>query len=71
MLFVLDKMKVALMTTHIPLAEVSKAITIEKLKQTFRLLNSELQTKFQIIKVLENSQPELGKTSLQFAKLQH
>lgn len=48
MLFVADNMKVALVTTHIPLAEVPKAITHEKLITIARLLNAELQKRFAI-----------------------
>ncbi len=46
MLFVVDKLKVALATTHIPLAEVPKKITIELLVSQLRLLHSELQNRF-------------------------
>jgi len=46
MLFVVDKLKVALATTHIPLAQVSEAITTEKLKTLLRCLHTELQNKF-------------------------
>jgi len=46
MLFVVDKLKVALATTHIPLVKVPKAITLEHLLSTIRLLHSELQKRF-------------------------
>jgi 4-hydroxythreonine-4-phosphate dehydrogenase len=46
MLFIVDKLKIALATTHIPLAEVPKKITIENLVNTIRLLNTELQKYF-------------------------
>jgi 4-hydroxythreonine-4-phosphate dehydrogenase len=46
MLFVVDKLKVALATTHIPLAEVPKKITREYLLNTLRLLHHELQNYF-------------------------
>jgi 4-hydroxythreonine-4-phosphate dehydrogenase len=48
MLFVVGPLKVALATTHIPLAQVPGAITAEKLQQQLRLLHSELQNKFQL-----------------------
>jgi 4-hydroxythreonine-4-phosphate dehydrogenase len=48
MLFVADQLRVALATTHLPLAEVSKNITQEKLISTLRLLHQELQKKFRI-----------------------
>jgi 4-hydroxythreonine-4-phosphate dehydrogenase len=46
MLFTIDHLKVALATTHIPLAEVPKTITQEHLLNTLRLLHTELQNKF-------------------------
>lgn len=52
MLFVLDELKVALMTTHIPLSQVATAITAAKLEETLRLLQSELQKKFHETKIL-------------------
>lgn len=48
MCFMTDKMKVALVTTHLPLSEVSKAITEKKLLDTIRLVAFELEKKFQI-----------------------
>lgn len=49
MLFVVDnKIRVALLTTHIPLAAVPKAITVDKLKKTIYLLHKELKKKFSI-----------------------
>jgi 4-hydroxythreonine-4-phosphate dehydrogenase len=48
MFFMVDNMKVALATTHIPLAAVSKAITTEKLCSQLQLLHTELQNKFNI-----------------------
>jgi 4-hydroxythreonine-4-phosphate dehydrogenase len=48
MLFVIDQLKIALATTHIPLAQVPAAITAEKLQQQLRLLHQELQSKFQL-----------------------
>lgn len=49
MLFVTPQMKVALLTTHLPLAEVPLAITQEKIIATVRLLQSELQKRFDIL----------------------
>lgn len=46
MLFVAEQMKVALLTTHLPLAEVPRAVTKEKLIHTLRLLNSEFKKRF-------------------------
>jgi 4-hydroxythreonine-4-phosphate dehydrogenase len=46
MLFVTDKMKVALATTHIPLSKVAEHITENLLLTTLQLLHSELQKKF-------------------------
>lgn len=48
MLFVAEHMKVALVTTHIPLSNVSTAITREKLVETLHLLHAELKNKFGI-----------------------
>jgi len=48
MLFVTNKIKVALVTTHLPLADVPKAITSEKILSIVRLLQAELQKKFAI-----------------------
>ena len=48
MFFVVDKLKVALATTHIPLSEVAGAITVDKLCQQLQLLHDELQSKFKI-----------------------
>jgi 4-hydroxythreonine-4-phosphate dehydrogenase len=48
MLFVIDHLKVALATTHIPLVDVAKNITPERLTSLIRLLNRELQNKFSI-----------------------
>lgn len=41
-------LRVALVTTHIPLAYVSKAITVERLQKVTRILNQDLITKFGI-----------------------
>lgn len=48
MLFVVDQLKVALTTTHLPLAEVPKAITKERLQSTLLILNNELKRCFHI-----------------------
>jgi 4-hydroxythreonine-4-phosphate dehydrogenase len=48
MLFVVDQLKVALATTHIPLADVPKTITKEHLLKTTQLLHQELQHWFGI-----------------------
>lgn len=48
MLFVVDELKVALMTTHIALMDVPKHITAEKLQTTLRLLHQGLQSQFGI-----------------------
>lgn len=48
MLFVVDELKVALVTTHIPLADVSRNITREKLRVVISILHNELQKKFHI-----------------------
>lgn len=50
MLFVVKHLKVALATTHIPLAQVSRAITLTHLIKTIKLLNKELQNRFHIKK---------------------
>src|SRR5207249_877285 len=46
MLFVVDQLKIALTTTHLPLAKVSQAITKERLKLTLSILNDELKNRF-------------------------
>lgn len=48
MLLATDGLRVALATTHIPLAYVSKAITPERLEKVVSILHSELQNKFGI-----------------------
>lgn len=48
MLFVVNQLKVALVTTHLPLSQVPKAITQEKLINITRLLNTELKNRFGI-----------------------
>jgi len=50
MLFVTPSLKVALVTTHLPLSAVPAAITRERLISTIELLNSELQKRFNLSK---------------------
>ncbi|KXI21521.1 4-hydroxythreonine-4-phosphate dehydrogenase PdxA [Photobacterium sanguinicancri] len=48
MMLATEGLRVALVTTHIPLAYVSKAITEERLKDVIRILHHDLVTKFGI-----------------------
>jgi 4-hydroxythreonine-4-phosphate dehydrogenase len=48
MLFVVNSLKVALVTTHVPLRKVSSAITVPHLIDTIRLLHTELNHRFGI-----------------------
>jgi len=48
MMLATEGLRVALVTTHIPLAYVSKAITPERLKKVTRILNDDLINKFAI-----------------------
>ena len=48
MLLATQGLRVALVTTHIPLAYVAKAITPERLTKVINILNHDLQTKFGI-----------------------
>ncbi|MGS0497741.1 4-hydroxythreonine-4-phosphate dehydrogenase PdxA [Pseudoalteromonas sp. S1727] len=50
MLLATEGLRVALVTTHIPLAYVSRAITSERLTKVTRILHHDLQTKFGIEK---------------------
>lgn len=50
MMLASDKMKVALATTHLPLKEVSQAITAESLTQVLAILDSDLKTKYGLSK---------------------
>ena len=50
MLLATKGLRVALVTTHIPLAYVAKAITAERLSNIIRIINAEMQTKFSIKK---------------------
>ncbi|MDX1303471.1 4-hydroxythreonine-4-phosphate dehydrogenase PdxA [Photobacterium sp.] len=48
MMLATEGLRVALVTTHIPLAYVSKAITEERLQQVIRILHADLVSKFGI-----------------------
>ncbi|OAN19003.1 4-hydroxythreonine-4-phosphate dehydrogenase PdxA [Photobacterium jeanii] len=48
MMLATEGLRVALVTTHIPLAYVSKAVTEERLKDVIRILHHDLVTKFGI-----------------------
>jgi 4-hydroxythreonine-4-phosphate dehydrogenase len=48
MLFVVDQLKVALVTTHLPLAMVPAAITQDRLQSILIILNTELKTRFHL-----------------------
>ncbi len=48
MMLASDHLRVALVTTHIPLNKVSNSITKEKLIRTIKILNTDLINKFQI-----------------------
>jgi len=48
MMLTTEGLRVALVTTHIPLAYVSKAVTKERLQKVTRILHHDLQTKFGI-----------------------
>lgn len=48
MLLAAQEMRVALATTHLPLAEVPGAITADRLRQTLRILHDDLQNRFGI-----------------------
>lgn len=48
MMLAADKLRVALATTHLPLKEVSAAITREKLQQVIKILHHDLVNKFGI-----------------------
>lgn len=48
MLFVIDQLKVALATTHLPLSQVPRAITKEQLRLTLSILNTELKRQFHL-----------------------
>lgn len=46
MMLATDTLRVALVTTHLPLADVSKAITEERLSNIIRILNHDLTSKY-------------------------
>jgi 4-hydroxythreonine-4-phosphate dehydrogenase len=46
MLLTADELRVALATTHLPLSEVSRAITRERLQRVLRILDRDLRTRF-------------------------
>jgi 4-hydroxythreonine-4-phosphate dehydrogenase len=48
MMLATEGLRVALVTTHIPLAYVAKAITFERLQKVTRILHKDLQSKFGI-----------------------
>src|SRR3984885_11392058 len=48
MLLVNDRLRVALVTTHLPLADVSRAITKERLRATLRIVNMDLERHFSL-----------------------
>jgi 4-hydroxythreonine-4-phosphate dehydrogenase len=48
MMLATDELRVALVTTHLPLKDVSAAITPERLSQVVRILNADLKTFFNI-----------------------
>lgn len=48
MMLMTKDLRVALMTTHLPLREVADAITPDKLKTTIKILQTELKNKFNI-----------------------
>ena len=50
MMLMNKKMKVALHTTHLPLDQVSKTITKKSIKQTVRIINTDMINKFKIKK---------------------
>ncbi len=48
MFFVVDDLKVALLTTHLPLKDVANAITPKRMEETIHILQKSLQTQFNI-----------------------
>ncbi len=48
MMFVTEQMKVALATTHVPIAKLSSAITKKNLRSTITVLSDELKKRFQL-----------------------
>ncbi len=49
MLFVVDQLRVALATTHLPLSAVPKAITKDHIRQSIKLLHQSMQNYFNIL----------------------
>lgn len=49
MMLATDELRVALVTTHLPLKDVSAAITPERIAQVTRILNADLKTYFGIV----------------------
>lgn len=67
MMFVVDTIKVALATTHIPLSEVSSNITAQKLQRDLHLLNNELKKRFRIKRptiLVSGLNPHAGESGL-------
>lgn len=58
MMLVASKLRVALVTTHLPLKEVSQAISKQRLKQVILVLHRDLTSRFRI------SQPRIAVTGL-------
>jgi 4-hydroxythreonine-4-phosphate dehydrogenase len=50
MLFVTGKMRVALATTHLPLADVAKNITAKRLRETLEIINTDLKNRIGVSK---------------------
>lgn len=48
MMLATEGLRVALVTTHLPLSEVSAAITFQRLEKVIRILNHDLKTRFHI-----------------------
>lgn len=48
MMLATDKLRVALVTTHLPLSKISEAITAEKLERVCRILHADLVERFHI-----------------------
>jgi 4-hydroxythreonine-4-phosphate dehydrogenase len=49
MLLLNDQLRVALVTTHLPLADVPRAITKERLRSTLRIVNMDLERHFSLV----------------------
>ena len=48
MMLATSGLRVALATTHLPISEVSKAITVERLTKVIKILNKDLRTQFSL-----------------------